>query len=283
MKIGIIGGGHGGLAVLNLLLSIPEVEVMWVADLDADAPAMIRAREAGVPETNDFIPLLADKDLHMVIEVTGLDSVKALIYQHKPEHLLVMESEEAKLLITIVKHKEETSRQLVKNAEKLAGYIEEINASAQLIRDRMKQLTDEAEKLAERGEELTRTSKTAATEAEKTQEILRFIEEITKTTKIIGINAAIEASRVGKEGQGFAVVAAEIGRLAEDSGKSNKEIAKITHNIVKFMENIHLGIAQSKDVAKNQVTAAAEVLAILEKLADVSLQLQELSNNLLEL
>lgn len=283
MKIGIIGGGHGGLAVLNLLLSIPEVEVMWVADLDANAPAMLKAKEAGVPGVQDFIPLLDDHDLHMVIEVTGLDNVRKLIYEHKPEHLLVMESEEAKLLITIVKYREEMNQKLVKNAERLAGYIEEINASAQLIRDRMKELTEEAERLAQKGEELTKTSKDAAAEAEKTQEILHFIEEITKTTKIIGINAAIEASRVGKAGQGFAVVAAEISRLAEDSGKSNKEIAKITGNIVKFMENVHLGVAQAKDVAKKQVAAAAEVLTTLEKLAEISLQLRELSNNLLEL
>ncbi|NLP37626.1 MAG: hypothetical protein GX357_08245 [Firmicutes bacterium] len=283
MKVGIIGGGHGGLAVLNLLLSIPEVEVMWVADLDDGAPAMIRAREAGVHETNDFIPLLDAEDLHMVIEVTGLDRVKELIYANKPDHVLVMEAEEAKLLITIVKHKEETSRKLVENAEKLAGYIEEINLSAQLIRERMKQLAKEAEALARRGEELTKTSQTAAAEAEKTQEILHFVEEITKTSKIIGINAAIEASRVGKEGQGFAVVAAEISRLAEDSGSSNKEIAKITRSIVQSMENIHTGIAQSKDVARSQVEAAEEVLTTLETLADVSLQLRELANNLLSM
>ena len=79
------------------------------------------------------------------------------------------------------------------------------------------------------------------------------------------------------------MVAAEISRLAEDSGSSNKEIAKITRSIVQSMENIHTGIAQSKDVARSQVEAAEEVLTTLETLADVSLQLRELANNLLSM
>ena len=81
----------------------------------------------------------------------------------------------------------------MENAEKLAGYIEEINLSAQLIRERMKQLAGRR-KLWWAGRRTDENIPNAAAEAEKTQEILHFVEEITKTSKIIGINAAIEAS-----------------------------------------------------------------------------------------
>ena len=101
MNIGIVGGGHGGLAVLNLLLSIPEINVLWVSDLQRDALAMVKAREVGVPDRGDFVPLLADDALEMVIEVTGSEKERTYCI-HISEHTVVIESAAAKLLITIV-------------------------------------------------------------------------------------------------------------------------------------------------------------------------------------
>ena len=283
LNIGIVGGGHGGLAVLNLLLSIPEINVLWVSDLQRDALAMVKAREVGVPDRGDFVPLLADDALEMVIEVTGSEKVKELIYTHKREHTEVIESAAAKLLITIVENREEFNRKLTRNAEELAEYIVQINDSAQLIRDSMKNLAEEAEKLADSAEALATVSQTATAEAEKTQEILGIIEGIAQTTKIIGLNAAIEAARVGRAGQGFSVVAAEIRRLAEDSGQSTQKIAEITHNVKDYMKNIHAGINQSKLVAQSQVAATEEVLTTLEVLADISVRLRQLSDSLLQM
>jgi len=283
MKIGIIGGGHGGLSVLTLLLTIPEAEVLWVSDVKSDAPALVKAREVGITTCDDFIPYLQNTDLEMVIEVTGSDKVKELIIAHKKERVALIEAAAAKLLITIVENREEFNRRLAGNAEELAKYIVQINDSAQLIRNNMQHLAKEAQKLADYSESLATTSQAATAEAEKTQEILGIIEGIAKTTKIIGLNAAIEAARVGKAGQGFSVVATEIRRLAEDSGQSTQKIADITHNVKKYMQDIHGGIDQSKLIAQNQVAATEEVLSALETLADVSVRLRQLSRNLLQL
>ncbi|NLZ38520.1 MAG: hypothetical protein GX893_02790 [Firmicutes bacterium] len=283
MKIGIVGGGHGGLAVLTLLLTIPEAEVMWVSDVKHDAPALVKAREVGITTCDDFIPYLQDSNLEMVIEVTGSDAVKEQIFAHKKEGVAVIEASAAKLLITIVEHREEFNRRLASNAEELAKHIVQINDSAQLIRNSMQQLAEEAEKLADYSETLASTSQAATSEAEKTEEILGIIEGIAKTTKIIGLNAAIEAARVGKAGQGFSVVAAEIRRLAEDSGQSTQKIADIIHNVKKYMQNIHGGIDQAKVITQNQVEATEEVLSALETLAEVSVRLRQLSQNLLQL
>jgi methyl-accepting chemotaxis protein len=62
--------------------------------------------------------------------------------------------------------------------------------------------------------------------SQKIGETISTITEIADQTKLIAINAAIEASRVGAQGKGFAVVAEEIRRLATRVTKATQDISQ---------------------------------------------------------
>lgn len=283
MNIGIIGGGRGGLAILNLLTGLSSVTVKWVADIQDDAPAVIKAKELGIEAVRDFVPKLNDPSLQMVIEVTGVEKARQLLNEHKKSELSVIDATSAKLLVTIVEQREKLFQQIHAEAETLLQHADSLNVSATQIRSGMQQLAEEAGKLAAAGDTLAHTSEQAAAEAEKTRNILKLIEEIAKKTNIIGLNAAIEAARVGQAGQGFTVVANEIRRLAESTSKSIKDISAITGNIVSYMDTIFNGVKEARASAQNQAASTQEVLAALEGLAKISAELKSQADFLTKL
>ncbi len=75
-------------------------------------------------------------------------------------------------------------------------------------------------------------------EVNKINELSGAIMEIASETNLLSLNASIEAARAGEAGRGFAVIAEQIGKLAESSQDTVAEIQEVTQNVIVAVNNL---------------------------------------------
>ncbi|MDA8234585.1 MAG: HAMP domain-containing methyl-accepting chemotaxis protein [Clostridia bacterium] len=103
-------------------------------------------------------------------------------------------------------------------------------------------------------------------------EIIEVIDDIANQTNLLALNAAIEAARAGEQGKGFAVVADEVRKLAERSGKATKEVAELITNIqnlttdaVTAMKKGTIQVEQGSALARDAGSALKEILNVVDE------------------
>lgn len=101
----------------------------------------------------------------------------------------------------------------------------------------------------------------------KMLDIVAVLNSLTTDTNVLALNASIEASHAGKVGQGFAVVAREIKKLSESSGKHTKDI---TNLIDEMSKKIKAGVDSSNSVGALLLDITNNVKASYESVTHIA-------------
>ena len=145
----------------------------------------------------------------------------------------------------------------------ISSAVEQTAASASSINDSERRLNADIEEIG-------------ATSAEIVQ-ILDAIKTIADQTKMLGLNAAIEAARAGDAGKGFGVVAEEIRKLSESSKQTAEQIRGLTRIINEKIETARNNSILTVQASEEQAAASQEISASIEELLAVSHKLNELA------
>ncbi|MGI6783694.1 MAG: HAMP domain-containing methyl-accepting chemotaxis protein [Aminivibrio sp.] len=122
------------------------------------------------------------------------------------------------------------------------------------VEDVMKDVAVVGEKSGESAEKI----KSLADSVENISGFVSVITSIADQTNLLALNAAIEAARAGEAGRGFAVVADEVRKLAEESNRAAREVAAL-------IEDLHENADQSAAVTEETGKIMA---AVVEKAAN---------------
>jgi len=213
----------------------------------------------------------------------------------------------------------ETTYSLVATSEKLAATSEEVSASVEEVASNTNEFSNTLESMDSTAHEMSRTVENVSGQASdgsntivaivdqvenlsrmtrsmaaevsslgalstQISNIVDVINDIAEQTNLLALNAAIEAARAGEHGRGFAVVADEVRKLAEQSAQATKNIesliGQIQSKISTIVSSMQEGSAKSETTLKN-VQQGSEILqSILRAVEEISQQVESFTYGL---
>lgn len=148
------------------------------------------------------------------------------------------------------------SKSLTTAAETVASAANEMTSSIESITTQTGESSNMSETASENVQEVTDDIMSLSSLSQEIGGVINLINDVADQTNLLALNAAIEAARAGEAGRGFAVVADEVKKLANQTTSATDQIAT---QIMDVQEKI-----------KKNASAIQEVRSVMGNLNDIS-------------
>nr|WP_305753869.1 methyl-accepting chemotaxis protein [Paenibacillus sp. P96] len=166
------------------------------------------------------------------------------------------------------------------NQSQLDQMVEESRAISDQLVEMVQHVAAHSQELQATSEQILQNSKQAVENSSKINQVATFIKEISDQTNLLGLNAAIEAARVGEAGAGFGVVAQEVRKLSVESKQATTDIEAALKDVQNSMRQMEHEIAQIAASSQEQASLVGQFTEVIERMQKASDTMKELAGNL---
>lgn len=151
-----------------------------------------------------------------------------------------------------------------------------IDTIAESLLGKVQHIAAHSEELSATSEQIAENTKSTVKHSTKITEVAGTIKGISDQTNLLGLNAAIEAARVGSAGAGFGVVATEVRKLAIDSKEATVSIEETLSAIKKSIEQLQVDFGEIAKSSQEEAKLVTEFMLEIENLTETSNKLKDL-------
>lgn len=260
MNIVIVGAGTGGCEILNSLIGIENVKIQMIIDKNPNALGIELAKSFRIPYSQNLDDINVN-NTDIIIEVTGSDNLAHIIKEKYENKCTILDSKAA-LLFTMLAKKD------AQRSEKINKDINIIKDTSEIIKSELEEISTAVTNIHDVSNNLLKSINLSKQHIAESDKIIKYFNDISKQTKILGINASIESARAGEHGKGFSVVAMEVQKLANNSGEFAKEIYIILTKLSEEIVNINNEINNIDKQSDIQIIASKKVNVAVSKLVE---------------
>ncbi|MEG0772487.1 methyl-accepting chemotaxis protein [Clostridium sp.] len=153
-------------------------------------------------------------------------------------------------------------------SDTLFGALQQTNASSEEISSTSQDLSLSIDKVID-------LVNNTSIKLEESRGLIGLIQNISKNSNLLGLNASIEASRAGAEGAGFNIIAKEMRKLAQSSSESADKISKALLAVISSINLVLDEINKVGLIASSQAAATEEITATLQDITSTAKLLVE--------
>ena len=264
-----LGSFNSALKVFILVLGVAIVLSLLISLLTA------RLVTSPVSKTMRVIQRIAEGDLTQEIGLTSRDEIGQLAQSVNTMRMKMGET--VGQSVAMSQGLSDAASGQAASLEETSSYLEEMTSQTKQTAGNAAQannLMSAAQQIIEKGNlsmsELTGSMMEIAAGSEKSQKIVKTIDEIAFQTNLLALNAAVEAARAGEAGAGFAVVADEVRNLAIRAAEAAKNTSGLIEDIVKNVRNGEKLVGVTNEAFKEIMGSSGKVVQLIAEIAGSS-------------
>ncbi|NJM96779.1 MAG: GAF domain-containing protein [Phormidesmis sp. RL_2_1] len=178
----------------------------------------------------------------------------------------LQQAEQTTLTLDSVENMTASIQQVAHQAQEAAAVAKAASATATVGEEAMDLTVSNIMALRQTVGQTAKKVKRLGESSQQITKAVMLINQIAQQTNLLAINAGIEAARAGEAGQGFAVVAEEVGELATRSASATEEIERIVETIQR----------ETNDVVEAIEKSTAQVVEGTRRVEDAKLSLSQI-------